>query len=41
MNYYGNKNEDNIYAYTYNRFHVIHEIVNYYLNRNEEFTINM
>ena len=38
MNYYENKYEYYIHAYTsYDRFHVIHEIVNYYSNENEEF----
>ena len=39
MSYYGSKYEDYIHANTnYDRFHVIHEIVNYYFDRNEEFT---
>ena len=38
MNFYGSKYEDYIHANTnYDRFHVIHEIVNYYFDRNEEF----
>ena len=37
INYYGSKYEDYINANTnYNRFHVIHEIVNYF-NKNKEF----
>ena len=39
MNYFRNKYEDYIHAYTnYDRFHVIHEMNNFYFNRNEEFT---
>ena len=39
MRYYGEKYEDYIHAYTnYDRFHVIHEMANYFLNRNEEYT---
>ena len=38
MNYYGSKYEDYIHAHTnYDRFHVIHEIVNYYFDKNENF----
>ena len=38
MNYYGSKYEDYIHAYTNDdRFHVIHEMVNYFLDRNEEY----
>lgn len=37
MRYYEDKYEEYIYAYVNNnRFHVIHEINNYYSDRNEE-----
>ena len=39
MNYFGHKYEDYIHADTnYDRFHVIHEIANYFFDRNDEST---
>ena len=39
MRYYRSKYEDYIHAYiNYDRLHVIHEIANYYFNRNDETT---
>lgn len=39
MKYYSEKYEDYIHAYTnYNRFHVIHEMANYFSDRKEECT---
>ena len=37
MRYYGKKYKYYIHAYTnHDRFHVIHEMVNYFSNRNKE-----